>query len=220
MRFEKGTIKASPYLGVFAIVTEKIALIPQTVPSGEYKTIRDLFGIEPIKCSLGESSLIGVLSSGISNKILLSELVTHSEEKHLQSLGLETKIIRGVTAIGNLMRITEKGGIVSRSFTPEILKEMEAFLEIPLHYATIAKSDLVGSSCAASLKGFVAHPNISNSEFQLLKKVFQVDGKPTTSNYGDRFVGNCILCNSKAVMYGINTTGHELLRIDEGLSGE
>jgi len=49
-------------------------------------------------------------------------------------------------------------------------------------------------------------------EFMELKKIFNVDGKATTANYGDPFVGNDVVANSKAAVVGAYTSGHELIR--------
>lgn len=220
MRFDKSTVKASPYLGVFALVTDKVALVPQSLHPKELAPFKEIFNVEIIKCSVGESSLIGVLASAVADKILLSELVTEAELAHLQSIGLKTKIISGSTALGNLLRVTEKGGIISKAFSQHEVKEIESFFGVKLLQASIAESELVGSNCCASNKGFIVNPMVSVQEFSKLEKIFHVKGKPTTANYGDRFVGNCVLANSFGVLVGLNTTGFELMRIDEGLRGD
>lgn len=214
MKFEKTTIKASPYLGVFSLVTEKIALIPQGITKKEANYFKD-FEVEVIKCSLGESSLIGVLASAVSDKILVSEIVTESEIHKLTSLGLKTQKVLGVTALGNLLRVTEKGGFASKTFSKKQVTEIESFLGIKISQGTIASSDLIGSSCVANPNGFLANPEVTPAEFSQLEKALGVSGVVGTANYGDRFVGNCILTNSKAVLTGKNTTGYELIRIDE-----
>lgn len=214
MKFEKGTIKASPYVGVFSIVTENIALVPQGIFKKELKLFKK-FDAEIIKCSLGESSLLGVLASGIKDKFIVSELVTDSEVEHLKEKGLKVKTMQGITALGNILRVTEKGGIASKQFSSKQVKEIESFFKIKILQGMIAKSDLVGSSTAASINGFLANPEVSPEEFSCLENALNADGTTGTANYGDRFVGNCILVNSSAVLTGYNTTGYELIRIDE-----
>lgn len=220
MRFEKTTIKSSPYLGIFALVTNKLALVPQSIIEKEFRILNDVLNVELIKCSLGDSSLIGVLSSAIQDKVLLSELVTKKEIDFLNNIGIKTKIMPGISALGNLMRVTEKGGIVSKIFSSNQIKEMESFLGIKLFQQNIAESDLVGANCCASTKGFIVNSDITEADFLKLKKIFQTNGKPSTANYGDKFVGNCVIANEYGVAVGLNTTAFELMRIDEGLRGE
>lgn len=218
MKFEKGTIKASPYLGVFSIVTEKIALVPEGIFKKEFALFKH-FDVEVIKCSLGECSLLGVLAAALSDKVLVSELATEKEMQHLEENGLKVKKLLEVTALGNLLRVTEKGGLATRLFSSKQLSEIESFFRIKLLHGSIAGSDLIGSSCTASVNGFLANPEISSEELSQLEKAFKTSGTVGTANYGDRFVGNCILANSKAVLTGRNTTGYELIRIDEAFTG-
>ena len=85
---------------------------------------------------------------------------------------------------------------------------------------TIGGSDLIGSLCVASNKGFIVSPSVTKKEFKIIEKALKVKGTSATANYGDKFVGNSVIANSKAVIVGSLTSGHELNRIDEGLSGE
>ncbi|MDP6670630.1 MAG: translation initiation factor IF-6, partial [archaeon] len=84
--------------------------------------------------------------------------------------------------------------------------------------AEIAESDLIGSNIVLTNKGFIANPMISEKEFKKIEKNTGLEGATATANFGDKFVGNGVIANSNTAFVGLRTTGHELIRIDEGLS--
>ena len=215
MRIDKGTINASPFVGIFAVVTERIALLPYAVVPKEQVKFKELFDVEIIKTKLADSSLLGVMCAGISDRFVVSELALDSEIEMLKQAGLHIKRIGGLTAIGNLLRVNESGGIASRVLTRQQLTEIESFLKVKLTVTRVASLDIVGSAVVATDNGFIAHPNTLKEEFSMLKKSFGVEGIVTTLNYGDKFVGNDAVANSRAMLVGNRTTAFELLKIND-----
>ncbi len=215
MEFLKKTIKASPYIGVFCVLTESVLLHPK----GLYK--KELNGLKKLKVKLiptkiASSSLIGVFSTGIENKIITTYLIEEEEKQELEKQGIELKTIK-TTAIGNLIALNEHGGIASPLISKKQVKELEKFFKTPFTRTSIGGSELTGSSVRVTNKGFIVHPNISEKEFKLLEKIFKVKGTTATANYGDRFVANSVIANTKGIIVGNNTSGPEMARIDEGI---
>ncbi|MBN2127682.1 MAG: translation initiation factor IF-6 [Candidatus Diapherotrites archaeon] len=218
MEFLKKSIKASPYLGVFCVLTDKYLIHPHGLYKKEFSGF-EKFEVELIPATIASSSLIGVFSKGLNEKLLATYLIEDKEKKELEKKGLKVKTIDS-TAIGNLIAVNENGGIASPLLTEKQVKETEKFFEVPFKVSSIGGSDLTGSCICVTNKGFVVHPNISEKEFTLLEKIFKVKGMPATANYGDRFVANSIIANSKGIAAGENTSGPEMARIDEGIGRE
>lgn len=219
MKIDKRTLNASPFVGVFGILTDSIFLAPQAILPKECRGLEKLTGVEVLRASIASSSLLGVLGIGAKNKIALSELAREEELDALSRAGLKVKKINGVTALGNLACITEKAGIVSPILSSEQASELESFFGVKMIESRIAGLDLAGASIVATAKGFIVHPQASSEEFRKLKNTLKTEGMPTTANYGDRFVGNSVLANSNSAIVGLNTTGHELIRIEEAFYG-
>lgn len=215
MRIDRATLCSSPFVGVFAVVTEKLALMPHSMLPKEERKLNDFFGVEMIKTKLAESSLIGVMCAGVKNRFVASELVLDNEIQKLEDIGIKVKCIAGVTAMGNLIKVNENGGIASRVLNKKQIEEIEKFLRIKLYVTQVASLDIVGSAVVASNKGFLVHPDVTKEEFELLKKAFKVDGRATTLNYGDKFVGNNAIANSNAILVGDKTTAFELIRVQD-----
>jgi translation initiation factor 6 len=219
MRISKGTLNGNPFVGVLGIVTDRLALVPQGASKKELKNVEDILGVEACKITLAASSLLGVLAVGLKDRFILSELVEDVDVAHLSEMGLKVKVIRGISAIGNLVAVTENGGVYSKEITEKQARTIAEFLGVELYRTTIANSELVGASVVANTNGFIVRPQVSKQEMEVLKKAFKVEGLPTTANYGDIFVGNSVLANSHGVLTGEKTSAHELMRIDEAFSG-
>jgi translation initiation factor 6 len=127
--------------------------------------------------------------------------------------------MNGVNALGNLIALNDFGGISSPLLSEKMVKELNRFFSLEFIRNEIAKTDVVGSCIVVTNKGFLVNPNTSKKEFELLKKTFKVEGQLGTANYGDPFVANDVLANSKGALVGEQTSGHELIRVDEGLRG-
>jgi len=219
MRIDKRSLNASPFVGVFGILTDRVMLVPINVSAKEISGLADLTGTEVFKASAAASPLLGVLGLGVNDKIALSGIALEKEAKALSEIGLKVLSVEGVTALGNLACFTEKAGIVSPILSKGQASKLESFFGVKSAEAKIAGLDLVGASMAATGKGFAVHPQATAAEVGVLKKTLGTGGVLTTANYGDRFVGNSLLANSGSVIVGLNTTGHELIRIEEAFYG-
>ena len=120
-----------------------------------------------------------------------------------------------MTAIGNLLKVTEKGGIASRVLSEKQVDSIEKFLNIKLRITQVARLDVVGSAVVANNNGFLVHPDVTKEEFELLKKAFKAEGVAVTLNYGDKFIGNDAITNTKALLVGDKTTAFELMRAQD-----
>jgi len=219
MRIDKRSLNASPFIGVFGILTDSILLVPNGIQAKEEKGLAELAGVELVKASIAASPLLGVLGLGVGDKIALSEIALPEEVESLEQAGLKVRVVKGVTALGNLACIAEKGGVISPILSREQALALEDFFGVKLVVSRVAGLDLAGSSLVATKKGFIAHPQTTPQELEKFKEAFGVQGILTTANYGDRFVGNSVIANTQSVLVGKNTTAHEIIRIEEAFYG-
>ena len=220
MNIEQGTVKSSPFVGVFSVVTDKVVLFPKVLESKEKKKLEKLFDCEVVYTNLANSSILGVLAIGNSKGFAVSEIVEQSEIDELEKAGLRIKKVLGTTALGNLVECNDKVAFVSKAIPKKSVKMIEKALKVETKQIEVAGSDLVGSGLVLTNKGFLANPMVSEKDFGVIEKKTGLNGTTATSNYGDKFVGNGVIANSEAALVGIHTSGHELIRIDEGLRGD
>ena len=213
-------MRSSPYVGIFCSLTEELGIVPQASLPKEIKLLEKELDINIVKTNLGQTSLTGILSTGIKKKIVVSNITENDEIKKLEKEGIEIMVLEGLTSTGNLIAVNKNGGIVSPLIKEKPVKDLVDFFKVKLEKMRIADNEVPGASITVTNKGFICHPNISEKDFSKLEKVFGVKGMATTANYGDLFVGNSVIANTNGVMVGSLTSGIELGKIDEGLRGE
>ncbi len=219
MNIDLGTIRSSPFVGVFAVATDKVVLLPELQEVKEKKKLEKLFDCEKVYTRLANSSLLGVLAAGNSNGFVVGEIAEEQELEALERNGIIIKKVLGITALGNLMGCNDKVAFCAKTLPDKAVKTIGEALKVKCVRTEVAGSDLIGSAMVLTNKGFIAHPMISEEEFKVIKKETGLNGTTATANYGDKFVGNGVIGNSETALVGANTSGHELIRIDEGLSG-
>ena len=220
MEFLKSTIRGSPFVGIFAVATDEVALFPTALDEKHTRLWEETLGVQGIKCTIANSSLLGVFCKALGRKIAVPSLAEKQEIQFLEKKGLEVLVVQDYTALGNLIALNSQAGIVSPLIEPGTVKELEGFFGVPLTPMTLGGVEVVGSAATVTNKGFIVHPNIAPHEFEALKRTFKVYGTAGTANYGDPFVSNSLVANGHGVIIGEQTTGYELARIDEGLRGE
>jgi len=217
MRVLRETVKNSPYLGIFCAVSEKTALVPESIEKKELKKMQEALEVEAIKTSIASSSLIGVLCKGNSEGFVVPEIIEKEELKKLENQGVKVKVIKGNLALGNLIAANDKKALLSPMIPKKCQKEISEFLNVEALQTKIAGNELTGSSAVVSNSGFIINMHSSQKEFDKIKKFLTLEGKATTANYGDPFVGNSVIANSKAIIAGSLSTTVEILKIQEGL---
>ncbi|MBI5884582.1 translation initiation factor IF-6 [archaeon] len=219
MHLTKGTINSSQFVGIHGLATDAYCLVPKHIHPKEEKKIEEVLGLKPFKVSIGGTGLIGALAAGNSNGLVVSSIIEEKELIELTALGLKVKAIKGFSAFGNLVAVNDNGMVLSNFLSQTEKNELKEFFGLPAIELNYGYNELVGSSTVATNKGFVAHPRVSNEDLEKIKGILKVDGLRSTANYGDPFVRNDIIANSNGALIGENTSGPEMVRIDEGLSG-
>lgn len=220
MEIEKATLNGSPYVGIFSVLTDKLCLLSVTESKEKVKFISDFFDIEIFQVNIANSSLLGIFATGNKKGFVVSNIIEDYEMDTFENSGIRIMKVPEIIAVGNLAEFNDNNGFCSKMFSEKTKKEISKFLGIDVQYAEIANSNLIGSGLVTTNKGFIMNPNASKEEFDKISKELGVYGTAGTANYGDVFVGNSIIANTNSVLVGIRTSGHELIKIDEGLRGE
>ncbi len=207
----------TPNIGIFVMSTDEVALVPDTLKDRDIKHVQEVLDVNVIQTRIGGSSLVGVFTVGVGKKIVVPWIIKEEEVRALEKEGLEVLILKDrVTALGNLIALNSKGGIVSRSVSERAKKILEEFLNIPLLHTNLSDIEVVGASIVATDKGFIAHPSLEKEENNI-EKALKVRGTFITVNKGDPFVRNGIVANRKGALVGGETTPVELMKIEDVL---
>ena len=206
-----------PYLGVFALTTDKIALLPERFHVRK-QLVLDALGVPVVRTSFGGSPLLGVLATGNSRALVCSDLLELREEKGLVELGVKVaRVIGRFTAFGNLVLANDKGALANPDLSDELLGFIGKSLGVPVERGTIAGIKNVGAAGVATNKGALVHPDVSSEELEHLSSVLQVPAEVGTACGGVKYVGLCVVANSNGAITGEVTTGPELGRVESAL---
>jgi len=205
-----------PYVGAFAICTDKVALFPAGLYFNEAE-VRKALEVPVVRADLSNSFIVGVLAAGNSKGIVCSELFD-VEGRGLADLDVRVGHVPGkFTAFGNLVLANDYGALVHPDMPEDAVKVIEDKLGVEAQRGTIAGLKNVGAVGVATNKGMLLHPDVAENELKAAEKALQVPADVGTACGGFKFVGICAVANSNGAVVGMTTTGPELGRMESSL---
>ncbi len=215
----KLTIGSSPVLGVFATVTDNVALVPIGTPRVTVAQIEDALHVQVMQTAIAGSFVVGSLVCGNCSGFVVSKYVYAEETRSLQELGdVDVQAIPDVmTAVGNIILANDTAAVVHPDLPNRAVKAIADTLQVDVKRATIAGLGTVGMAGVATNKGVLVHPRVSDSEIEILEDVFDLPVDIGTVNFGSPLIGSGLLANSAGYLAGADTTGPELGRIEDAL---
>jgi len=213
-------IFGSASIGVFALTTEKMALVPPQMSEGKVRKLEECLKVKTIRTTIGESVLIGALTSANSNGVVLPHFTRDEEIRNIKSTfsGVNMAVMETKrTAYGNIVLANDYGAVVDPRLKEKDIVNISDALGVEAVPGEIAGLPYVGSLAIATNKGVLAHPIIKEEEQKLLKDVLKVPVEVGTVNCGIPYVGTGLLGNSHGALVGFMTTGPELFIIENAL---
>ena len=207
-------------IGLFAVPTENICLIPPRLKLRQKRLIQEVLGVKAISTTLAGSILLSPMAAGNSNGLILSKMVLDEEiEKIKKSAGdiniglLESKY----TAVGNLILVNDRAALMSTILPKKAEKLIQDILGVEVIKGRIANRSYVGSLAIVTNEGGLIYAGVSEDEERWLSEIFKVTFLPGTVNDGVKFVRSGIIANSKGAIIGSVTTGPEMMTISRAL---
>ena len=206
-------------IGVYALVNDKIAIVPPQVPETKRQKVEDWLKVEVVATTVGKSVISGVLACSNSNGVVLPPL---AEEKEIGAIKSAVDINVTVmdtkkTAFGNMVLANDRGAIVGPGLERDDVDKIADTLGVEAVSSEIAGLPYVGSLATATNKGVLAHPMLKDEERKVLEDVFKVPVDVGTVNCGIPYVSTGLLGNSNGAMVGLMTTGPEMFIIGQAL---
>ena len=213
------SIVGSASIGVYALATENIVLIPRMVPLQKAQEYADWLKVKLAYTSISGSVLAGSLVCANSTGMIVSQAVREEELAAIKTVfeGNITIMESRKTAYGNLVLASDKGAVVDPRFKETEIKKISETLGVEALPTEIAGLPYVGSLAVATNKGVLAHPLLKDDERKILENVFKVPVDVGTVNCGVPYVGTGLLANSHAAVAGSMTTGPEMFIIGNAL---
>ena len=219
MDITKTTILGNSGLGVFALSTEKYAVVPFGVKEKTEQTLVKTLSVKVIQTTISNSVLVGTMAVGNSNTLFIPTNISEKEFKVLNdSLGDNIEIVEldsKLTALGNLIVLNDKGAIISDMFEKSAQKQIQDVLNVEVTAGNLLGSPLVGSIIMSTNRGALVHPLLSEEEINEISSILRVKTDVCTINRGIPYPRIGILANSNGAVIGTDSTGPESMRIFE-----
>jgi len=211
----KYDIYRGPNIGIFINVNDKFVFIPNGFAKTKAENLARYLQTECITTPVANTRLLGVLMVLNNHGILLPSTSSPEEIANLRKhTGLNVKILdTKYNALGNLICINDKGGIVSPIVEKEFIKEIADVLDIEVIQKKVAGFHQVGAVIEANNLGGVIQHEADEEDIKNFSNILGVNIEPTTINGGTPFVSSGMLANSHAVVVGNLTNGPEIMML-------
>jgi len=211
----KYDVYSGPNIGIFTSVNDKFVFVPNGFAKTKAEHLAHYLQTEYLMTPVANTRLLGILMVLNNHGILLPKTSSPEEIANLRKrtdLNVKTLDTKH-NALGNLICVNDKGGVISPIIEKEYIKEIEDTLDIEVIQKRIAGFHQVGAVMKANNLGGIIHPGVDEEDIKDFSNILGVNIEPTTINGGIPFVSSGILANSHAVVVGNLTNGPEIMML-------
>jgi len=222
MSLEKLSLFGVSSIGVFIFTNNEIAIVPPTTPSNDIETLKEVMGVEKIiRTTICGTNLIGVFVVGNDKGIAVPIDILEEElsvlKKEVGDLNIVIVDDRR-NALGNLILVNNSKAVVSPYFDKRVHSLLFDNLGVEVIEGKIANSELVGTLAIANNRGVLVSALADENDLEFLSSVFNnLTVDIGTVNRGSPFIRTGLIVNDKGALVGEDTTGPEIMRIQQVL---
>ncbi|KAF5342281.1 hypothetical protein D9611_001826 [Ephemerocybe angulata] len=207
-------------IGVFSKLTNSYCLVAVQGSTNFYSAFEsELQDLVPIvHTTIGGTRIIGRLTAGNRNGLLVPSSTTDQELQHLRNALPDSVAIQRVeerlSALGNVIACNDYVALVHPDIDRETEEIIADVLKVEVFRQTIADNVLVGSYCAITNQGGLVHPKTSIQDQDELSSLLQIPLVAGTVNRGSDVIGAGLVVNDWTAFTGLETTATEISVIE------
>lgn len=215
MDIYKYDVYRGPNIGVYTRVNDIFVFVPNGFAQTKAETLAKYLKVEYLFTSVASTRLIGALMVVNNHGMLLPSTCSQWEIDYLKkSTGLNVGVLDTKhNALGNLICVNDKGGVVSPKIPIESLKYIQDILDIEVIQKKVAGYHQAGVMICANKHGGIIHPETDDEDIKTISDVLKVKLEPATINGGIPYISSGILANNKAIVVGNFTNGPEIMML-------
>ena len=209
----KYDVYSGPNIGIYTKVNNQFVFVPNGFAKTKAENLANYLQTDYLSISIANTRLLGILTVLNNHGMLLPNTCSQGEIEHLKKhTDLNIKLLDvKYNALGNLICVNDKGGIVSPTIDKKYVKEIEDVLDIEVIQKKIAGFYQVGAVMSATSNGGIIHPLTDEDDVSTFSNILGVKIEPATINGGIPFVSSGILANDNAIVVGTLTNGPEIM---------
>ncbi|KIY96031.1 translation initiation factor eIF-6 [Monoraphidium neglectum] len=207
-------------IGVFAKLTNAYCLAALGGAENFYSVFEAELAdhIPVIKTSVAGTRLVGRMTIGNRNGLLLPSSTTDQELQHIRNSLPDEVVVQRVderlSALGNCIATNDYVALIHPDLDKETEEIVADVLGVEVFRQTVAGNVLVGSYCGFSNQGGLVHPKTSIEDLDELSSLLQVPLVAGTVNRGSDVIGAGLVVNDWAAFCGMDTTSTEMSVIE------
>jgi len=211
----KYDVYSGPNIGIYTKVNNQFVFVPNGFAKTKAENLANYLQTDYLTISIANTRLLGILAVLNNHGMLLPNTCSQEEIDHLKKhTDLNIKLLDvKYNALGNLICVNDKGGIVSPTIDKKYVKEIEDVLDIEVIQKKIAGFYQVGAVMSATSNGGIIHPLTDEDDVSTFSNILGVKIEPATINGGIPFVSSGILANDNAIVVGTVTNGPEIMML-------
>jgi translation initiation factor 6 len=211
----KYDVYSGPNIGIYTKVNNQFVFVPNGFAKTKAENLANYLQTDYLTISIANTRLLGILAVLNNHGMLLPNTCSQEEIDHLKKhTDLNIKLLDvKYNALGNLICVNDKGGIVSPIIDKKYVKEIEDVLDIEVLQKKIAGFYQVGAVMSATSNGGIIHPLTDEDDVNTFSNILGVKIEPATINGGIPFVSSGILANDNAIVVGTVTNGPEIMML-------
>ena len=209
----KYDVYSGPNIGIYTKVNNQFVFVPNGFAKTKAENLANYLQTDYLTISIANTRLLGILTVLNNHGMLLPNTCSQDEIDHLKKhTDLNIKLLDvKYNALGNLICVNDKGGIISPTIDKKYVKEIEDVLDIEVIQKKIAGFYQVGAVMSATSNGGIIHPLTDEDDVSTFSNILGVKIEPATINGGIPFVSSGILANDNAIVVGTLTNGPEIM---------
>ncbi|MHA1985953.1 MAG: translation initiation factor IF-6 [Promethearchaeota archaeon] len=207
-------------IGVYLTANNEYILYPPNLIKPLLKKYKDVFKEPFYPITIHSSNLLGVYTASNKFGIIVPHIINDDEHEKLKEIfkgennSPQIGVLKSLdNAYGNLILCNDKGAIIS-SLLKDYRKEIEDTLNVETVVFEFANSYLPGSVSIANNNGCLVHPLSTDDEIEYISSILKVDeADVSTINRGVPYLSSGAIVNDESGIFGVDSTGPELMRI-------
>jgi len=217
----RAQFESSCEVGVFSRLTNAYCLTPLGTSENFHSVFEAELGkhIPVVHTSIGGARIVGRLTIGNKNGLLVPNITTDVELQNLRNLLPESvkvqKVEERLSALGNCIACNDYVAIVHTDLDRETEEVIADTLQVEVFRATIADNQLVGSYSVLTNQGGLVHARTPMQDMEELSQLLEIPLTAGTVNRGSDVVAAGVVVNDWASFVGMDTTATEIGVIED-----